>query len=471
MPIPILSVSQMRDWEKATWAAGRTETEVISRVGHIVAVRAKQMTRTGDLIVVLAGKGHNGDDARQASQNFSDREIYLVNVTDPDAAADDFRSQLALQPGLIIDGLFGIGLNRPLTKNWMKLFEEINASRVPILSIDVPSGINSDTGEPEGAAIRSSVTLTLGAPKRGLLNPMAWPYVGRLEVAPDIGLFSRPPVGELQWSVRDDFVNYPPSRPVEGHKGTFGHVAIFGGSTGYHGAAVLASRGALRARPGLVSVFTSEHVYLPVACQLQAAMVHPWRAAARLPEGTSAILFGPGFAAANLPRELREEMVALWQESPVPVVVDASGLDWLPPGPVESRAARIITPHPGEAARLLRISSTDVGKNRPKALCDISRRYGQCFVILKGHQTVVGSSQHGAFVNSSGNPFLAQGGSGDVLAGFVAGLVAQPILQKDVLTLLRYAVWDHGATADYLNAKQRNWTVENLVESLGCVAR
>src|SRR5512140_111712 len=182
MSAPVLSVAQMRKWEKASWAAGRNEAEVISRVGHLVTARARQMTRPGDLIVVLAGKGHNGDDARHCSQNLNDREVYLINVADPQEGLEEFRSQLSLQPTLVIDGLFGIGLDRPLDTAWTQLVERINGTHLPILAIDVPSGLNSDTGEAQGTAIRAAVTLTLGAPKRGLVQPRAWPYVGRLEV-------------------------------------------------------------------------------------------------------------------------------------------------------------------------------------------------------------------------------------------------------------------------------------------------
>src|SRR5687767_1596665 len=118
MPAPVITVAQMRDWEQATWSAGRTEEAVIRRVGHIVADRAAQMTRPADLILVLAGKGHNGDDARHASQHFHDREVYLIKVADPELAQSELLSQLSLQPALIIDGLFGIGLNRALDASW-----------------------------------------------------------------------------------------------------------------------------------------------------------------------------------------------------------------------------------------------------------------------------------------------------------------------------------------------------------------
>jgi ADP-dependent NAD(P)H-hydrate dehydratase / NAD(P)H-hydrate epimerase len=440
MPVSVLSVVQMRKWEKASWAAGRNEAEVISRVGHLVTARARQMTRPGDLIVVLAGKGHNGDDARHTSQNLHDREVYLVNVSDPKEGLAEFQSQLSVQPALVIDGLFGIGLNRPLDGAWVRLVEAVNASHVPILAIDVPSGLNADTGEAQGAAIRAAVTLTLGAPKRGLTFAKAWPFVGRLEVEPHIGLIPNPPPADPQWTLREDFGAFPSRRPVEGHKGSFGHVAIFAGSLGYHGAAVLAARGALQACPGLVTVLTSPDVYIPVASQLQSAMVHPWRPGVRLPETCTGVVFGPGLAAPDLPAEFRTELARLWTEQTCPVIADASGLAWLPSGTKRSPGLRVITPHPGEAARLLGTTSSAVQANRPKALSDLSRRFGGCWVVLKGYQTLVGRVPGSQFINSSGNPGLAQGGSGDVLAGFLGGLLAQPALAADPLQTIRYGV-------------------------------
>jgi NAD(P)H-hydrate repair Nnr-like enzyme with NAD(P)H-hydrate epimerase domain len=169
----------MREWEKSTWASGVTEEEVIRRAGQAVAHRASLMTRPGDLVLLLAGRGHNGDDVRFAGQFLKDRRVILVNVTDPAAARDEFLSRLSLQPLLVVDGLFGIGLNRPLEKSWIELVEVINKASVPILAVDVPSGLSAETGWPMDAAIRATVTLTMGAPKRGLLASIAWPYVGR----------------------------------------------------------------------------------------------------------------------------------------------------------------------------------------------------------------------------------------------------------------------------------------------------
>jgi ADP-dependent NAD(P)H-hydrate dehydratase / NAD(P)H-hydrate epimerase len=467
MPAPVISVAQMREWEKATWAAKRKPAQIISRVGHIVTWRVKQLTRPGDLIVILAGKGHNGDDARQTGQNLSDREVVLLNVLDPAVTLKEFNSQLSLRPALIVDGLFGIGLNRQLDPPWIKLIDKVNQSPIPVLAIDVPSGLNADSGEPEGAAIRATVTLTLGAPKKGLLASSAWSYVGRLEVAPDIGLVPCPLVGEAQWTLAGDFDSFPPRRPVDGHKGTFGHLAIIAGSLGYHGAAVLTARGALRAQPGLVTLFVQESAYVPVASQLSTAMVHPWRPGAKLPDTSSAILFGPGLAAGDLPTDLKSQMRHLWQESPLPMLADASGLDWLPTGATPKKSIRVITPHPGEAARLLKSSTAEVQADRTSALREISKRYGNCWVALKGHQTLIGRHKGELFINGSGNPLLAQGGSGDVLAGYVGGLLAQPQLQADPTTTTRFGVWQHSAAADLLSSERTNWTVENLLDALG----
>ena len=468
MSLPVISVEQMREWEKATWATGQTEEEVIARVGKIVAERSLQLTTAGDRILILAGKGHNGDDARAALPHLREREVVLTSAFDPQAALKSFSSAgEAQRPKLILDGLFGTGLSRPLNADWQKLIETVNESKIPILAIDVPSGIDAATGEIRGAAIRALVTLTLGAPKRGLFSPNAIPCVGRLEVAPEIGLTPCPFSSDLNWTGAEDFLNFPPQREISSHKGTYGHVVMVAGSLGYHGAAVLATRAALRAQPGLATLFTPENVYGPIASQLQAAMVHPWKSANEFPESATVILFGPGLAARDLPDNLKKELIEVWQKSSLPVVADASALDWLPARENFPKTLRVITPHPGEAARLLSSSTQDIQADRVSALRKLSARYGNCFVVLKGHQTLIGRSEGEIFINSSGNPFLAQGGSGDVLSGYISGLLAQPVLQKNPFKTIRFAVWQHGAAADRLSIEKTNWSVDDLLQVLG----
>ena len=467
MSLPVISIAQMREWEHATWAGGQTEAEVIRRVGQRVAHRARQLTHAGDFILLLAGKGHNGDDVRAAQASLTERQIELIEVNAPADNFTQLETALARQPALIVDGLFGIGLNRPLDVAWLKFITLINAAKLPVLAVDVPSGLNADTGETFGAAIQATVTLTIGAPKKGLLQQNAWSFVCRLEVATDIGLAACPHQTELNWKLPADFRGFPPARIMAGHKGTFGHLGIIAGSVGYHGAAVLATRGAQRAQPGLVTALPLEPAYYQVAAQLQSAMVKPWSHDIHFPGDFSAILVGPGLAARDVPQELIVGVRKLWRDSLLPMVVDASALDWLPMDHAPKRAIRVITPHPGEAARLLKTTPPHVQENRPRAVREISKHFGNCWVVLKGHQTLIGRTEGDIFVNSSGNPHLAQGGSGDVLAGFIAGLLAQPHLQTDAGRTIRYATWQHGAAADDLQAQRRNWTVEDLVEAIG----
>jgi len=468
MPVPVISVAQMREWEAATWATGQTEAEVIRRVGACLARRALQLTSADDTILILAGKGHNGDDARAAAEFIADRKMTGLDLLAPETDLPRLEAALREKPALIIDGLFGIGLNRPLAEPWLQVITAVNAAKIPVLSVDVPSGLNADTGETFGACIQAAVTLTVGAPKTGMLAAMAWPFVGRLEVADDVGLIPCPLVSELNWTLPEDFQNFPPPREVAGHKGSYGHVSIVAGTLGFHGAAVLATRAAQRAQPGLVTVFTQEDVYYPVAGQLQSAMVGIWQAdTKKMSAGFDSLLVGPGLAGPGAPADLRHTLRHWWRDYPHPFVVDASALDLLSPEPFLKKYIRVLTPHPGEAARLLGWPVPKIQADRMKALRDISKKYGGAWVILKGHQTLIGRSDGGIFVNSSGNPHLAQGGSGDLLSGFIAGLLAQPALQTDVVTTLRYAVWQHGAAADKLQAERANWTVEDLAAAIG----
>ena len=472
MPVPVISVAQMRLWEQATWASGQTEDAVIRLAGQAVARAAERLTRSGDAILVLAGGGHNGDDALRAAEALRERAIEVVRVCEPDGALAEITAQLARRPALVIDALFGIGLNRPLGPAWREVIQRVNDSGARVLAVDVPSGLNAQSGEPMPVAIRAQTTLTLGAIKEGLLRESAWPFVGRLEVAAEIGLLPcRFHDAPMMWTEPvADFANFPPPRDIAGHKGSFGHAAIVAGSRGYHGAAVLAARGAQRAQPGLVTLSVPGEIYIPVAAQLQAVMVAPYSQEPILPDSATAVLVGPGLAAPDLPESLKTWLARLWCDAPLPILVDASALDWLPPGAVASGALRVITPHPGEAARMLGVTVSQVQGDRFAAVRGLSGRFGGCLVVLKGHQTAIGWQHGPLFVNGSGNPHLAQGGSGDLLAGFIAGMLAEPALAPDARRALAFAVWQHGAAGDRLQATRPGWVIEDLAAVLGSIA-
>jgi hydroxyethylthiazole kinase-like uncharacterized protein yjeF len=467
MSVPVITVAQMREWEKTTWASGQTEAEVIRRVGKRVAKRARKLTHPDDAILILAGKGNNGGDARAAQEFLEERKVEILNVTSPESDLPKLQELLRQKFALIVDGLFGIGLNRPLDEHWKIFISTVNETKIPVLAVDTPSGLNCETGLTEGAAIEAVITLTVGAPKKGMLAQSAWPHVGRLEVMEDVGLVPCPLKSDIHWTMPYDFENFPPRRAEHGHKGTFGHAAIVAGTLGYHGASVLAARAAQRAQPGLVTLFTDEPVYHVVAPQLQAVMVDVFKTELKFPEGASGFLIGPGLHAPGVAESLRKAVQRLWLNSNMPVVVDASALDLLAPHSLRKGIIRVITPHPGEAARMIASTPQQVQADRPRALRELSRRFGNCWVVLKGHQTLVGCSEGEIYVNSSGNPFLGQGGSGDVLGGYIAGLLAQPPLQADPFKTIRFAVWQHGATADALQEKGKVWVVEDLAAELG----
>jgi len=467
MALPVLTIAQMREWERASWASGCAEAEVIRAVGKRIADRCLEVTQPGDRVLLLAGKGNNGEDARAAANSLPARDVALFNVTQPAAEMLRLEEELGRRPALIVDGLFGIGLDRPLDAAWLTFIRRLNDAQGRVLSVDVPSGLDADTGKAQGEAVKAWLTLTVGAPKRGLLEEPAAEWVGRLEVAGNVGLVPCPITSELVWSEVGDFLRYPPIRGRQTHKGSYGHLAIVAGSLGYHGAAVLAARAAQRAQPGLITLHTLDSVYYPVAAQLQSVMVRVLELEGKLPGNWTAHLIGPGLAAAPNLDGFAAFTRLLWRDSVQPLIVDASALDWLSLNAVPRNPLRIITPHPGEAARLLRTNAAAVQANRVDAVRRLSKQIGNAWVVLKGHHTLIGRSTGEIYVNPTGNPHLAQGGSGDALAGFIAGLVAQPNLQGDLLTALRYSVWQHGVAADRLQARASNWIVEELVSELG----
>jgi ADP-dependent NAD(P)H-hydrate dehydratase / NAD(P)H-hydrate epimerase len=466
MPAHAITAAQMRTWEEQTWASGQTAAAVIEQVGRAVARLALTLTHSGDTILLLVGNGNNGKDALAAIPHLHQRHLVSLKVTDPGRDLARLLEELKSTPALVIDGLFGIGLNRPLSKAWIDFLAAVNLASSPVLSVDIPSGLDADSGEPQGEAIRARVTLTVGAPKTGMLKAAAAPYVGRLEVAANVGLSSSAPQSQIHWITPSDYRDFPPFRPVTAHKGSYGHLGIIAGSFGYHGAAVLAARGAQRAQPGLITLETTRRVYTAVASQLQAVMVRTFNPERDGTPSSTAHLLGPGLAGKDVADVLRQHVRRLWETSTAPVVVDASALPWLPRTAPPPGTVRVLTPHPGEAARLLGTTSMQVQSDRFGALRALSALYAGAWIVLKGHQTLIGRDTGSIQVNSSGNPWLGQGGSGDVLAGFVAGYLAQSELAADPGKTLACAVWRHGHAADLLQRSGAAWTVEDLIATL-----
>lgn len=356
---------------------------------------------------------------------------------------------------LVVDAVFGIGLTRPVEGRLADILRALAASGLPCVAVDLPSGRSSETGLPLGMALDADLIVTLGLPKLGLA---LWPTTARILVA-EIGL---PLESIARANVRQHVLSRAaaaallPSRPLDGHKGTFGHVLVVGGSLGKTGAALLAAQGALRGGAGLVSLAATRSLLPIYASRLAEVMsvvlddtpagalaaIHA-ETLARALETRDALVLGPGLGQDSGSAALARALLA---RARVPAVVDADALNAFG-GELEalrSPAARILTPHPGEAARLLGCSTAEVQSDRAAAARALASRSG-AIAILKGARSVVAAPDGALCVNPTGGPGLAAGGSGDVLAGLVGALLGQGCSAWDAA---RAGTFLHGLAGD-----------------------
>lgn len=512
--LPILTTEQMRQWEEDSWKEGISQPDVIRTVGNKVAdcllqtiydhaknrysslendpkelEKGIEQVMQTQQILVLAGPGHNGDDARVAA-NFlrgKVKEVQVLEVKDPKKALKTFKKLVADRknffepmttssrfcPTFIVDGMFGIGLNRPLSQDYVDLINAVNDCGIPIFAVDVPSGLNEE-GMPWPAAVKAQYTLTVGTLKRCLMCGDASKYVGQIGVIEDIGLIPDIPASDFEWIKLVSAAEVIDlKRPLDCHKGDFGHTLILAGSLGYHGAAVLAAKAAAAAKPGLITVCTMPETYIPVASHLVTQMVHPWSPEWQMPKGITSILVGPGLAAPGISQVFWDWVRELWRSFPGNMIADASALDQIPEG--ETAGVRVITPHPGEAARCLGITTKEVQADRLGALRKLSEKFGNAYVVLKGYQTLIGTTKGKVYLNHTGNPSMAQGGTGDVLAGFLSGLFAYDRIGEepiDNIERICYAVYSHGRAADDVESEKLTpfdahpWSADRLIEYL-----
>lgn len=403
--------------------------------------------------------------------------VEVVEVPDQEA----FCRQQAAMAGheVYVDALLGTGLNAPVRGRLAQAIELLNTLGRPVLAVDIPSGLSADTGQPLGLAVRARFTATFGLIKAGLaLEPGE--YVGQLHLV-DIGIPPRV-VDELgcQASLMEagDAAWLLPARPASGHKGSFGHLLVVGGSPGKSGAPCLAALGGVKAGAGLVTAALPQGLNLVAEMKLTAAMSQPLPQTSqgglalealpeleRLATVRQALVLGPGLGREDESLELAQRLMA---RAPCPLVVDADGLYalaglWGQPGALASGQA-VITPHPGEAARLLGCPTAQVQADRLAAARQLARMSG-AVAVLKGARTVVAEPEGLVWVNPTGNALLASGGSGDVLAGLIGGLLAQGASPTAAALA---GVYVHGLAAQ-LAARDfglRGLAAEELVEYL-----
>ena len=467
---------------------------LMTRAGEAVADALVERfpAAAGDVLVV-AGRGNNGGDGfvaarRLVQDGFEVRAVLLGRAADlkGDAARAhaEFRAsggrvievsgesslQAAIRkrPSAVIDAIFGTGLNAEVKDAPRHAIETVNSFAVPTVAVDIASGVNSDTGAVMGAAIRASLTVTFGFAKFGHVSYPGAELCGELRIA-DIGFAPRA-IEEIAPRGRflepGDVRHLIRMRPANSHKGMYGHPLVIAGGRGKSGAVLLASRGALRAGAGLVTAAVPESIQPVVAAGQAELMTEPIADrdghfdGAHAPGtlkmiigGMNVLIVGPGMGVSDDTRRLVEWLIGEACERERPMLIDADGLNALAAiGCETARRARgpvVLTPHPGEAARLLGVTPAVINGDRVSAARTLAERTGAT-VLIKGARSVIASPDGDVYINSTGNPGMSTPGIGDALSGIVGAMLGQKMRPLDALAL---GVFLHGYAADRVAAR------------------
>lgn len=473
---------------------GVASYSLMSRAGESVAdeivARWSSSDALGRGVLVIAGKGNNGGDgmvtARRLIQLGVRTRAVLIGAADglkgdaarayadfvnaggtvQEAASEQkLREHFATAPGIVVDAIFGTGLNADINGLPAIAVEQVDGCRAPVVAVDIASGVNSDTGTIMGSAVHATLTVTFGFAKFGHVSYPGAGRCGELKIA-DIGfspaaLEDVRPAGRYLQAADVRPLNRP--RAADSHKGVFGHPLIIAGGMGKSGAALLASRAALRTGAGLVTA-AIPHCVAPVVAAGQAELMTesmPDTAGHFSARGTierlrellshkTALVFGPGVEVNSDTTALTHFLVRECASPRCPLLIDADGLNALAViGPAMLRRSGgpfVLTPHPGEMARLLSTGTAEINADRISAARQLCETTG-AYCLLKGNRTVIASPDGVIYVNSSGNPGMATPGMGDTLSGIIGSLLGQGMKPLDAMAL---GVYIHGAAADRL---------------------
>jgi ADP-dependent NAD(P)H-hydrate dehydratase / NAD(P)H-hydrate epimerase len=466
----VLTTAEMGRADQLTIAAGTPGFALMLSAGQAVAEAAMDLVEEGP-VVVVAGRGNNGGDGFVAAAELAarGREVSVILLCERDSLQGDaasaargwkfpvlpFNPQAIGRPALIIDALFGAGLNRPVKEEPHDMIEAINANGAPVLSVDLPSGINGDTGAVMGVAVRATETVTFFRRKPGHLLLPGRIYCGRVRLA-DIGINP----GVLEEIRPRTFENIPqfwrnsfPVPRIDGHKYARGHAVVVSGDLAATGAARMAARGALRAGAGLVTVASPRDALAVNATALTAVMVRSIDTPVEFAElwtdkRLNTCVVGPGAGVGDRTRDFVVTALSAKRN----LVVDADALTSFADAPdhlfeaikISHDPQVVLTPHEGEFPRLFSdISNKHPGRSKLERVRAAAER-SAAIVLLKGPDTVVASPDGRATIASNAPPWLATAGAGDVLAGMIAGMLAQGVAAFEAASI---AVWMHGEAA------------------------
>src|SRR5262245_12631834 len=491
----ILNSAQMRDADRRSIdEIGIASIVLMENAGRqvVAAIEAMFSDLPARRVAVLCGRGNNGGDgfvvARTLLQRGVDVSIFVVGdvagvrgdaranlevlghlghaiVEISDAQAWELHFSEIRGCDLLVDAMFGTGLKTPLTGLFETIVADINGSDLAVVSVDLPSGLSADTPDPIGPCIDATMTVTLGAPKLPLLLPPGEGHCGDVVIA-DIGIpeaaIDAVEGPHLELLTRDVVRALVEPRPADSHKGDYGHVLVLAGGRGKTGAAHLAAMGALKSGAGLVTVATiksSQPIVAAMAPEYMTEGLEEGPDGGLLLESLDRVLSsqadviaaGPGLGTAKSTVAFIRGLLA---RAGVPLVLDADGLNAFADAPEllvgpEGRDV-IITPHPGELARLVGVTTADVQANRIEIAQGFAEAH-QLYVVLKGHRSLIATPEGHVFVNPPGNPCMATGGMGDLLTGMVAAWLAQLL---DAEAACKLAVYLHGLAGDLTEAEK-----------------
>lgn len=484
----LVTSKEMRELDRLTiHKYGVPSLHLMERAGEgvarVIAGRLGPEAKGG--LLVVAGKGNNGGDGLVVARLLRNQgipcEVALLGRMDevsPDAA-HQLRAYLEIQGEIIevldhprrvlrercagkrvlVDAIFGTGLKEEVRGAYREAIEVMNDSGLPVVAVDIPSGLDADSGRPLGAAVRAILTVTLGYRKLGLMIYPGVAYAGEV-VCIDIGIRPeaveevRPQAHLLE---REEIQRLIPGREPDSHKGTYGHLLVIAGTRGKTGAAIMTCRAAMRVGAGLVTLAAPAALNDIFAASMVEVMTEPLGAPSeerldaltdqdwnRLLEKKTSLVFGPGIGVSDACRSLLHWLL---RNVEIPWVIDADGLNNLAGETGRLRNARvppILTPHPGEMARLMGSDTESVNRDRVGAARSFAVGH-RCYLALKGARTVIAAPDGGIAINPTGNPGMASGGMGDVLSGILGGLVAQGLGAEESLDL---GVYLHGFAGD-----------------------